>query len=451
MRRRIAIALCVALMLAIAMVPGAPRRAFASPPSQGFSQIGAPRALKGAPGIYEWHFVAERGPSPFDRIGLHRIASGPAAPAHPGIVMLYLPGTNMNGEVAIDDQRYSMPLYLAAHGVDVWAMDYRTHFVPPDTPAEKLAVMAGWTSRVFEAISKRRPHSSARRRTAEKLFIAGFSRGASFAYLFAAMHPQSVAGLVILDGFIPRRPAAAMPAGRVADDIGGRHLTYDKRRALMEAVIRDPGGPAPLPKYKTAAENLEHVVYDADGVFGGHGGLANPQGGFSDPSVLARVLIGYDRWWPAVQDYDNPFDASALARLKASKIPVIAFSSTNISSQVAGDGDRVGRRDRQRRGDRQTAGRMGPSGRDLRHARGERSLRADAGVAQAASEVGGGAAETRGRNSSVAASAHIPSAKPSSDHISSERPRREAIVAVSGANAASMISEVAIISAGPPR
>ena len=251
MRRRIAIAFCLALMLAIATAPGAPRRASRRRRPQGFSQIGAPRALKGAAGIYEWHFVAERGPSPFDRIGLHRIASGPAAPAHPGIVMLYLPGTNMNGEVAIDDQRYSMPLYLAAHGVDVWAMDYRTHFVPPDTPAEKLAVMAGWTNRVFEGDIEAAAAFVSAKTHNEKLFIAGFSRGASFAYLFAAMHPQSVAGLVILDGFIPRRPAAAMPAGRVADDIGGRHLTYDKRRALMEAVIRDPGGPAPLPKYKT--------------------------------------------------------------------------------------------------------------------------------------------------------------------------------------------------------
>jgi len=333
MRRRIAIAFWISLMLAISMAPGDQRYAFASPVAQEFSQLGAARALKGAAGIYEWHFVAERGASPFDRIGLHRIASGPAAPAHPGIVMLYLPGTNMNGEVAVDDQRYWMPLYLAAHGVDVWAMDYRTHFVPPDTPAKKLAVMTRWTNRVFDAdIEAAAAFVSARTHT-EKLFIAGFSRGASFAYLFAALHPQNVAGLVILDGFIPRRPAAPMPAGRDADDIGGRHLTYDRRRVLMEAVIRDPSGPAPLPKYKTAAGNLEHVVYDADGVFGGHGGLANPQGGFSDPSVLARVLIGYDRWWPAVQDYDNPFDASALARLKASKIPVIAFSSTNISAK----------------------------------------------------------------------------------------------------------------------
>ena len=247
--------------------------------------------------------------------------------------MLYLPGTNMNGEVAVDDPRYSLPLYLAAHGVDVWAMDYRTHFVPPDTPPAKLAAMAGWTDRVFDGDIEAAAAFVSAQTQSEKLFVAGFSCGASYAYLFAALHPGRVAGIAILDGFIPHRPATAVPAGRVADDVGGRHLTYDKRRALMEAVIRDPGGPAPLPKYKTAAENLEHVVYDADGLFGGHGGLANPQGGFSDPAVLARVLIGYDRWWPAVQDYDNPFDATALARLGASKIPVIAFSSTNISAK----------------------------------------------------------------------------------------------------------------------
>src|SRR5512146_2008002 len=206
MRRRIAIALGLAMMLAIVAAPGAsiPRPAFAAPvprtfpPSQACSQTGAPRALKGAPGIYEWHFVAARGPSPFDRIGLHRIASGPHPPAHPGIVMLYLPGTNMNGEVAVDDPRYSMPLFLAAHGIDVWAMDYRTHFVPPNTPAEKLSVMSGWTNRVFEGdIAAVATFVSARTHS-EKLFVAGFSRGASFAYLFAALHPQSVAGLAIL-------------------------------------------------------------------------------------------------------------------------------------------------------------------------------------------------------------------------------------------------------------
>ena len=40
----------------------------------------------------------------------------------------------------------------------------------------------------------------------------------------------------------------------------------------MAAVISNPDGPAPIPKYKTARQNLEAVVYGAGGIFGGHGG-----------------------------------------------------------------------------------------------------------------------------------------------------------------------------------
>ncbi len=342
-RRRIAVALAIALAVAIPCTR--PLEAAA----QTFAAMGGERALARTPGIYEWHWVAARGPSPFDRIGVHRIAAGPRAPAHPGVVMLYLPGTNMNGEIAIDDERYSMPVYLAAHGVDVWTLDYRTHFVAPDTAPEGLAAMAGWTGGLFvDDVAAAAAFVCAQTHTG-RIFVAGFSRGAAFAYLFAAEHPQQLAGLAILDGFIPRGAPRAPPTGRVADDIGGRRLTYEKRRALLEAVIRDPGGPAPLPEFKTAAENLEHVVYSADGLFGGHGGLANPQGGFSDPAVLARVLIRYDRWWPAAQERDNPFDASVLARLRASRIPVIAFSSTNIgprwSAMVAASAAATGSKD----------------------------------------------------------------------------------------------------------
>src|SRR5581483_5720487 len=303
----------------------------------GFVSTGSSRALKGAPGIYEWRYVARCGPSPFDRIGLHRVAFGPKLPAHPKAVMLYLPGTNMNGEIVPDDSRFSLPLYLAAHGVDVWTFDYRTHFVPPDAQPSALSEMAGWSYRLFDGDIEAAARFVSAETGRPKLFVAGFSRGASFAYLFAALHPERVAGLVILDGFISRRPSLALPPGRIADDIGGRHIIYDKRKALMEAVIRDPAGTAPLPKYKNAADNLAHVVYGAGGVFGGHGGLANPLGGFAEPAVLAAVLLSYDRWWPAVQDYENPFDARVMARLAASKLPVLAFSSTNISSGWPGE------------------------------------------------------------------------------------------------------------------
>ncbi len=297
--------------------------------ASGFSEVGRTRGFAKARGVHETDFDAVRGPSQFDRIGLHHLYYGAAAPRHPAIVVLFLPGTNMNGEVAPDDPRYSFPLYLAAHGVDVWTMDYRTHFIPPETPIAKLGELRGWTCDLF--VSDIAASSNFIRREAgqPKIFVAGFSRGVEFEYLFASIYPERVEGLIALDGFIPRRPAGPVPE-RYADDLGGRHLTWAKRKALIERVIENPDGPAPLKKFKTARENLEYVLYHSVG-FGGHGGLANPEGGFSNVEVLARVLATYDRYWPAVQDAENPFTPARLSRLRASKIPVIAFSSSNIA------------------------------------------------------------------------------------------------------------------------
>ncbi len=306
-----------------------------------FSPAGPSHEFKGAPHVYEWVFQASRGSSPFDRIALHRVTLGPNPPVQPNLVMLYLPGTNMNGEVAIDDPRYSLPLFTASHGVDFWALDYRTHFVPPDASASDLAMLKGWTNEVFESDIDAAVRLIAATTGRKRIFVGGFSRGVSFAYLYAALHPSRVAGLMQFDGWIPDRKASSppparyaqsAPPGRYADDIGGRHLTYEKRNVLLEIVIKDPNAPAPIPKYKTAGENLEHVVYDSAD-FGGHGGLANPMGGFSAPDVLARVLIRYDRYWPAIQDGENSFTPAILESLERSKIPVIAFSSTNISKE----------------------------------------------------------------------------------------------------------------------
>jgi pimeloyl-ACP methyl ester carboxylesterase len=300
-----------------------------------FNAVGAPHELKGAPGIYEWSFEATIGKSPFDKVALHRVAKGPTPPAHPDAVVLYLPGTNMNGEVALDDPRYSIQIYLAEQGVDVWSLDYRTHFIPPETPQSDLAELAGWTNDLFESDVDAAAKFVSDKTGRDKLFVAGFSRGVEFAYLYAAMHPERVAGIIAIDGFIPSHPMRAGPPepGQYADDVGGKHLTYDKRHTLMQMVIDNPDQPAPIPKYKTARENLEHVMYDAAP---GNGAFANMQGGFSDPVVLARLLIAFDRYWPAVQDAENPFTPALLASLGASKIPVIAFASTNFGADWPG-------------------------------------------------------------------------------------------------------------------
>jgi pimeloyl-ACP methyl ester carboxylesterase len=328
-RRRIALDVLAVLLSFIAL------GAIASAAETEFSAVGAGRELKGAPGIYEWTFAATVGKSPFDKIALHRVAKGPNPPAHPDAVVLYLPGTNMNGEVALDDPRYSFQLYLAERGVDVWSMDYRTHFIPPQTPQSDLSELAGWTNDLFESDIEAAAKFVSEKSGRSRLFVAGFSRGVEFAYLYAAMHPQHVAGIIALDGFIPTHPMRAAPvmAGHYADDVGGEHLTYDKRYKLMQMVIENPDQPAPIPKYKTARENLEHVMYDA---IPGNGAFSNMLAGYSDPVVLAKLLITYDRYWPSVQNGENPFTPQLLAALNASKIPVIAFASTNFGAPWPG-------------------------------------------------------------------------------------------------------------------
>jgi pimeloyl-ACP methyl ester carboxylesterase len=232
--------------------------------------------------------------------------------------------------MAVNDARYSLPLYMAEHGVDFWSFDYRTHFVPPLTPVADLGEMRGWTNALFESDIEAAIGFVMATTGSRKIFLSGFSRGVTFAYLYAAEHPQNVRGLLLFDGWIPEHRIRPPGPDRIVDDVGGKHLTWKLRNALLEDVIRDPAGPAPLAKYKTAADNLAQVLYRSAG-FGGHGGLANAPGGYSDPVILAHQLRAMDRYWPAVQDSENSFDANRMRTLRSSGIPVMAFSSTNIS------------------------------------------------------------------------------------------------------------------------
>jgi pimeloyl-ACP methyl ester carboxylesterase len=303
-----------------------------APPLKSFSAVGQPGAIGSALGVYEFVFHKRRGPSRFDRIGLHRLTLGPIPSAHQATVILYLPGTNMNGEVAIDDPRYSLPLFMALNHVDFWALDYRTHFVPASTSSAGLAELESWTNEMFEADIAVAVRFIIATTKQQKIFLAGFSRGALFAYLYAAAYPDKIKGLVIFDGVIGHGRHGSPPPGVYADDVSGKHLTWDKRQALMQLVISNPDAPAPFPQFKSAAENLSHVVYES-AAFGGKGGLANPVAGLASPSVLAHVMSRYDRYWPNVQDYEDSFTPLILTSLTNSKIPVLAFSSTNIAPE----------------------------------------------------------------------------------------------------------------------
>jgi hypothetical protein len=45
------------------------------------------------------------------------------------------------------------------------------------------------------------------------------------------------------------------------------------------------------------------------------------------------VLVEDDRWWPSVQDYQSSLTPELKQSLAGSRIPVIAFASTNMGSR----------------------------------------------------------------------------------------------------------------------
>ncbi|MEO8500667.1 MAG: hypothetical protein ABI565_07115, partial [Vicinamibacteria bacterium] len=77
-------------------------------------------AINGASDIEHSTWSSARPPrGPFDRIEVHRYRTR----AEPVATLLYLPGTNMNGEVAVADEDHNLWIFLARHGVDVFALD----------------------------------------------------------------------------------------------------------------------------------------------------------------------------------------------------------------------------------------------------------------------------------------------------------------------------------------
>lgn len=318
--------------------------------------LAAPAAADDWSVVAEDHSVAEGSPvsekvwtaarppgGAFDKVSLHRYR----AAGEPVATLLYLPGTNMNGALALTDEAHNLWLFLAARGVEVFALDYRTHAVPADASPDALAAMKDWDSAVFvddirAAAAKARAESGR-----AKLFVAGFSRGAFLAYAYANIEPETVAGLVILDGpfkaYAPKERvdraaavAALAASGEWASDVGGSR-GWEARQQLMRAVIADPNGPASDPAFKTIGAQLAHVLQTA----WGPGALANPEGGASDPAVLARLLVGYDRYYPAVQDIDgkaisSEADAPDTAlddRWGRLEIPVLLFANTGMGAE----------------------------------------------------------------------------------------------------------------------
>jgi pimeloyl-ACP methyl ester carboxylesterase len=314
----------------------------------GWERAGAEAAVAGAADVRETRWESARPPGgTYDRIRVHRYRGE----APPRAALLYLPGTNMNGHVAVSDEDHNLWIFLARRGVEVFALDYRTDFVP-NTGVADLGFMEAWGIDAFgEDI--RAALALARRESGKaKVFVGGFSRGAFFTYGAAGLEPESVAGLVVLDGPF-KVPTPRVPFDKATElqklrdskawgsDVSGA-LGWDNRYRLLSAAAATPGAPATDARFPNIGSQAEDLLQNA----WGPGGLTNLKGGLAKVDVVGRLLVGYDRYYPAIQNVEGralgeqPDDPATRLDDKWGEwsVPILYFGSTGMGPEFVLDG-----------------------------------------------------------------------------------------------------------------
>jgi pimeloyl-ACP methyl ester carboxylesterase len=295
--------------------------------------------VTGTADVRETRWETSRPPGgAYDHIRVHRYrAAGPAKAA-----LLYLPGTNMNGQVALRDEDHNLWLFLARRGVEVYALDYRTAF-PLSNGVADLGFMAEWTVDEFTEDIRAAAALARKESGRAKLFVSGFSRGAFFAYAYAGVEPDGVAGLVILDGPFKNHAAAAFDRGAEmakvkasgwGSDVSGP-MGWENREKLLGAAADNPAGAALDPKFSTVGDQVSDLLYNA----WGPGGLTNTRKQTKVQNV-SRLLVGYDRWYPAIQNVEGRAIASVVDDPSTKiddnfgkwAVPVLFFGSTGMGA-----------------------------------------------------------------------------------------------------------------------
>lgn len=271
-----------------------------SPSLFAWKEVLKERPIEGVPGITEtrWQLERRRGNAARDRIQVHRYRGDGEARA----ALLYLPGTHMNGYLpgrrgeviyANPTEDHNLWLFLAKRGVEVFTLDYRSHFIPVE-PADH-AYMRDWTldryvDDAMEALSLVRGESGR-----AQVFVVGFSMGATLAYgVVNVASAEEFAGLIVLDGSFKQPPggrsferarATAMieKLGRWSIGVAGG-IGWDNRQQLMESVINDPTQPRDDRPGETVGERLTRLLARSGP------GVWATAGVHSDVQVLAALL-----------------------------------------------------------------------------------------------------------------------------------------------------------------
>jgi len=303
------------------------------------------RGIKAYPDLRETIWQVTRPPyGPYDKIGLHRLVKKGIEPE--GVVFI-LPGTWSNGEQLTSnppddwwthDEDHSFGFFLANRNFDVYAIDYRTHFVNPLLEPEDLSFMADWgwdqwISDIKLAVDLAKEISGVK-----KLFIAGDSFGGSAAMNYASMYwEEDLKGILLRDGGtgakypqlvdneydLPAMIAYIKSTGNWYSEVGGTPGSI----FIMQYADRYPYAPANYPGTDIPLEPQENPLTPEEDPWAnitewaafmiymawGAGAVSNIYEGYGDPRVMIHIDATFDRYWPtrlnlesaAISDWDN--------------------------------------------------------------------------------------------------------------------------------------------------
>ncbi|MEJ2294968.1 MAG: alpha/beta hydrolase [Candidatus Lokiarchaeota archaeon] len=286
------------------------------------------REIKLYPDLKESVWQLDRSPyASYDKIGLHRVIKEDIEPKD---VVLMLPGTWSNGEQLISnptddpwtkDESHTFAYYLANRDFDIYALDYRTHFVNLYLEPDELSFMSNWgwdtwISDIKEAVKFIKTTSGV-----EKIYIAGDSFGGSAAMNYASMYwEEDLKGILLRDGGaggkipeivnnsynLPEKLEEMIDTGMWYSEVGGSPGSI----LAMKYADAYPGAPAQFPPgtpvypdfnprtgdpWVNISEWAAYMLYIA----WGEGAVTNIYEGYGDPSVMIHIDATFDRYWPA--------------------------------------------------------------------------------------------------------------------------------------------------------
>ena len=279
---------------------------------------------------------------PYNKICLHRFSGKVKS----GKIILCLPGTWSSGEQLIHlsyhgmgyastSQEKSRYKYLASRGHIIYALDYRTHFVPPFLKNKELSFMREWGLEkwfrdITESISFILDLENA-----ETLLLEGDSFGGIAAFNYASRYSdENLSGLILMDGGPIKTESWELiypGTPKSVEEMDGKGVfSLDCPGGINNPIwpfaLKNPDVPSPVSGFKNLAEYLMHNL-DATN-------FTNFKSyPFSKMEYIFPILATFDPFWPCRIAIDlKDEELSSLNR--DIKLPSIFFTSGNFGTAL---------------------------------------------------------------------------------------------------------------------